>query len=497
MSNNKHIEKCKPEEISNAIFDSANDSLLTNALAKEYKEASGVSVSRVEQAESAIEELPSTLSVFLKRIFKTPSSLFQGKSMSQMFGSVKSAYDWLKERTKGSEYVPAKQLTEPFDSAHLVENLSVIDDRKISNGNNSEIEDGVSLARLLSSQECLNKITELIDDNKDWVMDKDLPSSLTASITKATFGFKELEINTDKVTQFFVNSNLEELHLPYAKEIYVRIGKGYGNVLRFLQNSTNLRVLDFPKLEILYLTGGDGGAHGLWNIKGEDTMVFPSLKSFYNDSNANTIDNWADCRVLKFPVMEKTTVMNVTWLANMPSLEELYMPVFVGFNKNKTSNPSMIGSCPMLRKVVFGVLQDNMKQGNSNKSMLFNNCPRVIHFEIGQNTNISLWLNLWIPTYALLTEDLTEEITNEETGEVTTKVILANSLVEAGEPFANNREKFLYNFQTFLVDRLADKTGQSALTLTLSAEVYAALEAQDGQTILATLTNKNWTVTTA
>jgi hypothetical protein len=379
----------------------------------------------------------------------------------------------------------------------MSEHLRLLDNRKISNGNNSEIEDGVSLVRLLASQESLGKITELIDDNKDWIMDKDLPSSLTASITKATFGFKELEINTGKVTQFFVNSNLEELHLPYAKYIYVRIGRGYGNVLRFLQNSTNLRVLDFPKLETLFLTGGDGIAHGLWNIKGEDTMVFPALKSFYNDSNSDTIKEWTDCRVLKFPVMERTTVKNVTWLTQMPSLEELYIPMFVGFNNGKTSNPSFIGSCPVLKKVVLGKLEDNMKQGSHNNSMLFKDCPQVIHFEIGQNTDISLVLNLWNPTYALLTEDLTEEITNEETGEVTTKVTLSNSLVEAGEPFANNREKFLYNFQTFLVDRLADRTGQSALTLTLSAEVYAALEAQDGQTILATLTNKNWTVTTA
>lgn len=439
---------------------------------------------------------------FVRRVFgntnNLPADAASGTILDHLLrirDNIKNVYDWLRTRLNKDFLPAATLLTENTDN--LLSNLQKLENRKISNGSNSEIEDGVSLARLLSSQECSSKITELIDDNKDWIMDSNLPTTLTASVTKATLGFKELEINTGKATQFFVNSNLEELHLPHAVSIYVRLGMAYGGVLRFLQNSTNLRVLDFPKLETLYLTGGDGSAHGLWNIKGEDTMVFPALKSFYNDSNANTIKKWTDCRVLKFPVMERTTVTNVTWLTLMPSLEELYIPMFVGFNGRKTSNPSFIGSCPVLKKVVLGKLEDNMKQGNNNNSMLFKDCPRVIHFEIGKNTNISLVLNLWNPTYALLTEDLTEEITNEETGEVTTKVTLANSLVDAGEPFANNREKFLYNFQNYLADRLADRTGTTSLTLTLSAEVYAALEAQDGQTILATLTNKNWTVASA
>ena len=56
---------------------------------------------------------------------------------------------------------------------------------------------------------------------------------------------------------------------------------------------------------------------------------------------------------------------------------------------------------------------------------------------------------------------------------------------------------FLSNFQTYIADRVADRTGQTALTLTLSAAVYETLQAQEGQTILATLTNKNWTVASA
>ena len=475
----KHIESIQPEvaagELSRLLVADA-DATASAALSRLLHDWTGCDIPQTATTpQSDVDELVPLAVSILRRHWQTPlTCLGDGNTPMSLADLMRQT---IGDRVQGNEALGILPANDNIPIA-----INTLLNRKISNASqNDGIEDGVSLARLLSSQECLNKITELIDDNKDWIMDKDLPSSLTASITKATFGFKELEINTGKVTQFFVNSNLEELHLPYAKEIYVRIGKGYGDVLRFLQNSTNLRVLDFPKLETLYLTGGDGFAHGLWNIKGEDTMVFPSLKSFYNDSNANTIYNWTDCRVLKFPVMEKTKVMNTTWLANMPSLEELYMPVFVGFNGAKTSNPSMIGSCPMLRKVVFGVLIDNMKAGTTQNSMLFNNCPQVIHFEIGQNTNVSLVLNLWIPTMALRTDTTAEDYVD----------------LREDMSLANNLEQFLYNFQTYIADRLADKTGQTALTLTLSAEVYAALEQQDGQTILATLTNKNWTVAQA
>ena len=163
----------------------------------------------------------------------------------------------------------------------------------------------------------------------------------------------------------------------------------------------------------------------------------------------------------------------------MPILEELHMPVFRRINSYNVSNPSMIGNCPMLKKVILGALDVSMVQRG--KSLLFSGCPRVVHFEIGNSTNVSLNLNLWNPTMALRTDTDVEDYVD----------------LREDMSFANNLEQFLYNFQTYLVDRLADRTGQSALTLTLSAEVYAALEAQEGQTILATLTNKNWTVASA
>lgn len=51
-----------------------------------------------------------------------------------MFGGVKEAYDWLKERVKGSDGIPKKELPAVEDAAHLVENLRVLDGRDIVSG---------------------------------------------------------------------------------------------------------------------------------------------------------------------------------------------------------------------------------------------------------------------------------------------------------------------------------------------------------------------------
>lgn len=422
MSNNKHIEKCKPEEISNAIFDSANDSLVTNALAKEYAEASGVSVSKIEPAESAIDELPSALSVFLYRIFKTPASLFQGKSMSQMFGSVKNAYDWLKERTNGSEHVPAKQLTEPLDAAHLVENLSVIYDRKISNGNNSEIEDGVSLARLLCDN--TTQLTEIIDDNVGWVMDRNLR-----------------DISVEKI-----RLNCVAAHNKY---IVSNNSTNGGNI-------TSVKTLELPELEeMLYLTTHYNNDY-MGIIVGDvpiEHLYLPKFKrcKYHPDSRQRSDYVWV--------------------VGGSNYIKEIHAPELTNAISENSANGA-ISYCSVLRSCIIpkyiGVFD-----------RLFMNCPQLIHVEVCVEQNINL--NKWIPTMALRTDTTAEDYVD----------------LREDMSFANNLEQFLYNFQTYIADRAIDRTGQSALTLTLSAEVYASLEQQDGQTILATLTNKNWTVTTA
>ena len=131
-----------------------------------------------------------------------------------------------------------------------------------------------------------------------------------------------------------------------------------------------------------------------------------------------------------------------------------------------------LSSNPKLEKVVFGKYPTiKYRYGASgshdyypsSRGGIFNNCPNLIHIEIGSDSSEVINLAYWSPTNAL----------------------------------AERLDEFLSNFQTYIADRVADRTGKTALTLTLSAAVYEALQAQEGQTILATLTNKNWNVAQA
>ena len=68
----------------------------------------------------------------------------------------------------------------------------------------------------------------------------------------------------------------------------------------------------------------------------------------------------------------------------------------------------------------------------------------------------------------------------------------SSSLIDPGETFANNLEKFLYNVRNHIASNLPDRTGLAALTITFHANVKAAINA-DTATANA-FTNKNWTI---
>lgn len=68
----------------------------------------------------------------------------------------------------------------------------------------------------------------------------------------------------------------------------------------------------------------------------------------------------------------------------------------------------------------------------------------------------------------------------------------SSSLVKQGEPFANNLEKLLYNIRNHIAANLPDRTGLSSLTITFSAEIKAAIQAD--QATADAFANKNWVI---
>ena len=56
-----------------------------------------------------------------------------------------------------------------------------------------------------------------------------------------------------------------------------------------------------------------------------------------------------------------------------------------------------------------------------------------------------------------------------------------------------NLQLFLYNFKTYIADRLPDRSKTTSLSLILSPLVYDTLQ-DSGQTIINLISDKNWTL---
>lgn len=135
-------------------------------------------------------------------------------------------------------------------------------------------------------------------------------------------------------------------------------------------------------------------------------------------------------------------------------------------NLERLAIPNWIGNTSV------GVAEDNV-QRNYVQNLWYSSPTKLIDIEIGRNlTENFTKLNNWNPTEALRSD--------------------TNTLVKPTESFGSNLEKLLYNIREHIAANLPDRTGLSALTMTFSAAVKSAIQA-DTATANA-FTNKNWTI---
>lgn len=113
--------------------------------------------------------------------------------------------------------------------------------------------------------------------------------------------------------------------------------------------------------------------------------------------------------------------------------------------------------------------------GMNGISYMFYNNVNLIDLEFGENITGNIVVRSWSPTNALSAMD-TNLLTPED--------------IAAG--FTNNLEKLLYNIREHIAANLPTRTSSTSLTITFSAAVKAAIQA-DAAT-LAAFTNKYWNI---
>ena len=379
--------------------------------------------------------------------------------------NIQGVYDWLYGRLS-AEHLPKRMpMTEAVTSAdghevhiakawnsdNLLAHLRLLDGRKISNGYqdgtpaDDGLPDGVSLARLLCDS--TTQPTALVDDNRGW-----------------------------ELTKGFSNANIERMELHCRR--------------MFLKGQTNDTIFSLPALKHLRLTCSTITANGTDNLPTYtpifsssplESVDLPNLTAFFGRLFVggslpeelvfpNLIDAGSciaqSCKGVKRIIADKvTTCIGYSYHPNLISgcqdLEYASFPNLSSYTVYGSGDGAgSLQDMPNLKHLVIGKVA--FTSNSTPRTYALDGCPNLIRLEIMGELNQSLYLNFWSPTL--------------------------NS---------SNLSLFLDNFLHFIAERVADRTGKSSLTLTLSAAVYAALEQQEGQTILALLNTKGWTVASA
>ena len=446
--NTKHIEQITSEQIIGEIQHlSLDDNMLTTALSKPYADATGLpEVQPSAPVTSDVEEMPSWMTYMLRKMFSTTATVFRGLSLLSGFRAV---YGWLRERLKGSEdyYIPPVTLD---PSKQISEHLRLLDNRRIDCPN---APDGISLACLLFSVHN-NDITELLDTNIGWRFEKSITNEPFPNLKSIVLNCKSVLTGTHTSGIVKDIPNLERLELPELEGDVTFIINGQNKVQSlYLPNIKNV-LADLPNLP--------GGRNCIEYTEIEELYCGAIGCTHTNNYHTSLIANCSTIKRLICPNYVRPTYGAI--FKECPNLEYVYIPSTIaisriGYDGNNISN------LQNLHTFIAGGFQQEYYSGEDDDTRYgsFKDCPNLIHLEFAKTCDMSTDIRNWSPTNAL--DDRLPE--------------------------------FLYNFQTYIAERLADMTGKTALTLTLSSAVYAALEAQEGQTILATLANKNWTVAQA
>lgn len=359
-------------------------------------------------------------------------------------------YLHLRERLEGTdekplaEGVPVRPLPATQDLAHLQAAVELLADRKIEDAS-PDIPDGVSFERLLCDSTLAATITELVDTNSGWTMNRDI-QSLFPNVNKLVLGCKESTIT-------MITRDFQELAFPHLERWSVN-----GNISGIANVSSMTRFV-FPKL--VYLKGGSVYASQflsgfIYKCNSLESVEFPLL---------NTLDK---------------VQSHFYIICSCASLKEIIAP-----NMTTILCEYVVGDCPKLQKVVFGVLDQDFHNAYADYGNNFvGSSANLVHFEIGNGVAVSLHLNWWLATMAIRTDTTASDY-----------IDLREDKDDSGEfIYQNNLQQFLSNFKAYIADRLADRTGKKTLTLTLSQAVRDVLTAEIEDIIVS---QKHWVISPA
>lgn len=177
-------------------------------------------------------------------------------------------------------------------------------------------------------------------------------------------------------------------------------------------------------------------------------------------TNLPVYNDLKNCNYIRFHALQSITWINNQLMVGIP-VKEIYFPE--------------------LRELTGSGYYGILNSSNALRKLSIPKCPtfafarscvNLIDIIYGGGVTSNTDVSMWSPTNALKSD--------------------STSLVDEGETFSSNLEKLLYNIRNHIAANLPDRTGLSALTITFSSAVKAAINA-DTATSNA-FTSKGWTI---
>lgn len=226
----KNIETCKSEEVLSSVLDQQPQDY--PSVQQAVHDLGVTALPAASAADPDIEELPSNVEVFVRRVLKAVVYDRVLPVVQQMWQAVLnriSSPNYLPDSLRPYAQDPSLRTLGTLPTA-----LSALSVRKISDL--GDCPDGISLARLLCH---VNTVTELKDDHEPWgAYQYAFPFDAFTSLKKVTLNCESLyNVN------FINGTTIEEVYLPYLKSASNRY------MYAFIINNSHIKKLNFPSLK--------------------------------------------------------------------------------------------------------------------------------------------------------------------------------------------------------------------------------------------------------
>lgn len=261
-------------------------------------------------------------------------------------------------------------------------------------------------------------------------------------------------VNRTGIGGFIINTNTKVLELG-VERISSTIGEAQTSCI---VSSSTINYAVFPRLKsILY---------GQVAVRSTITHIeFPELEVYNGNSANHYIGIFESCSV-NTAIFPKMRSISGTMFMHEGSIKCLIAPKLTNISVSRIFQCS--ADIP-ITKIVFGSVI------NSFIISLFNSkFTKLIHFEFGADGGDGLSASEDFRLWTCTDIDLT-----------------ADDLVEDTDKFSTNKQQLLYNFKTYTIERLANRTGQSKLTLTIGANLYTIVT-EETDTLIENISYNEW-----